>query len=746
MAAALGRLAVLLPITSKGCGDVGDLLLRLRRLRAGFEPPTRSRAADPASPGAHAGSCSACSPGGGVATAAGPWVTREHVCVCIGLDEDDGLEAHTESLLAAFDGLDVQMVTFSAAELAAQPPGPLCWMWGRLAEEAVGQQAATHVLLLGDDTRIAPDGWPETVLRRFAEGQTTGPPPAAESRSYGVSAGKQLLQQRRRHPLRCLLLRDAADPGYPSFPVVAAEHLEVFGGMFPPGVFVNQVGDPFLAELYRRLGGLGLAADVAVHNDTGGIQLPDDEAYVPPRYERYYPPVERVLQALEEWTARGAAAWGVTPATTVDVLVPCGRAREADLRLIVEGCSRLSPEDNVEVRFCVVVDVAANRLPADVRRSLEGLFNACNRGASHSRNRAMDESLAQLLVLLDDDVVPQTGLLAAYARAAQGFVGPTYLPSEGSAWAHAVHMSDVAFFWEAAANNTIRPRADGSVYLPWAVTANMAVRNTPQRFDPRFPRTGGGEDIDFCLRACPGWLLAVPQAACCHPLWNFGRPSILRFARWAVGDGQLIEMYPRLTYRTPLHAAETLLLLGAVHTAAVAAMALLCCAAATAACWGPLAAAAARFLPAGTSLTSEAMSGRQPVTTEAAGGSGGGEGILPYTNVLCTGDAGGGPQAAGAALAAAAAAAGAVRIVALGSAVAAVAVVAAELLLELVRHCANRARLARHPCPTWRLRLRAALLAALLRNTSEAGRLYGHVRRAFGRGGGGSVVMGDGAL
>lgn len=42
----------------------------------------------------------------------------------------------------------------------------------------------------------------------------------------------------------------------------------------------------------------------------------------------------------------------------------------------------------------------------------------------------------------------------------------------------------------------------------------MAVRNTHHRFDPRFPRTGGGEDIDFCLRACGGGgggMLAVPE-------------------------------------------------------------------------------------------------------------------------------------------------------------------------------------------------------------------------------------------
>lgn len=36
--------------------------------------------------------------------------------------------------------------------------------------------------------------------------------------------------------------------------------------------------------------------------------------------------------------------------------------------------------------------------------------------------------------------------------------------------------------------------------VPWAVTANMACRNTAVRFDVRFPKTGGGEDVDFCIR------------------------------------------------------------------------------------------------------------------------------------------------------------------------------------------------------------------------------------------------------
>jgi hypothetical protein len=47
--------------------------------------------------------------------------------------------------------------------------------------------------------------------------------------------------------------------------------------------------------------------------------------------------------------------------------------------------------------------------------------------------------------------------------------------------------------------------------LPWAVTANVAVVNSHVDFDLRFPKTGGGEDIDYCLKVTGGRLLPVPQ-------------------------------------------------------------------------------------------------------------------------------------------------------------------------------------------------------------------------------------------
>ncbi|KXZ46233.1 hypothetical protein GPECTOR_45g103 [Gonium pectorale] len=719
------------------------MILRLRQLRASFDP-TRidgpSNKTQPTTP--HGDGLFECSAGaayggdgGGSgrvpnSSAADPWVSRDHVCVCIGVDEDDKrLRERLAEIESVFEGLDVRVVTFAAADLRARPPGPVCWMWGVLAQEAVRVQHATHFVLLGDDTRMTPVGWPRDVLRTFAATnggggtgggadspahESTAPSPAGAADAAASGPAPPLAPpspgwiSRRRRPLRCLVLMDAADPGYPSFPVIASEHLQVFGALFPEDLFVNQMGDPFLAELHRRLGGLGLAADVTVHNGTGGIQLPDDDGYVPPRYTRTYPPLEQLLRALEEWTARGAAAWGPGP-TTVDVLVPCGRANPGAIRRIVEACSRggddcghgddgLAAPPDYDVRFGCVVDAAdPAHLPADLRAEIGRIrdehvgrmrlrFNGANMGASCTRNRLMDESLAQILVLLDGDVEPLPGCVAAYVRAArehpeaQGFVGPTFLPSAGSVWAHAVHMSDVTFFWSAPANETIRRRPDGSRYLPWAVTANLAVRNTAQRFNERFPRTGGGEDIDFCLRACPGWLLAVPQAACRHPIWGNGRPDITRFGRWAVGDGRLISMYPRLTYRAAPNACELLLPLLLLA----------------------LTAAAAAFM---TTATAAAATTAKPRGTLRI--------VLRW-------------------VAPAAALCGCWwQRVAAAAAAAAMAVAASELALELVRHVFNRARLARHPCPSWSLRLRAAVIAAAVRNVSEAGRLYGHVTRAM---------------
>lgn len=151
-----------------------------------------------------------------------------------------------------------------------------------------------------------------------------------------------------------------------------------------------------------------------------------------------------------------------------------------------------------------------------------------------------------------------------------GFVGATTFPAPVGVFTAAVHLSGCAFFWNAAATWT-------SDAMPWGVTANLLVRRRHPdsvRFDPIFPKTGGGEDIDFCLQKAAGGGRFVPAPAirAQHPWWRGGAPDFGRFFGWAVGDGALIPRYPQHTYRDS--APNSIELMGAAVLLAAALLAL----------------------------------------------------------------------------------------------------------------------------------------------------------------------------
>ncbi len=68
------------------------------------------------------------------------------------------------------------------------------------------------------------------------------------------------------------------------------------------------------------------------------------------------------------------------------------------------------------------------------------------------------------------------------------------------------------------------------------------------RFDAAFIKTGGGEDIDFCLRLARQPLRCVSGAVCDHPWWNDSRRCYQHFFKWAIGDSLLIDKYAHLSY------------------------------------------------------------------------------------------------------------------------------------------------------------------------------------------------------
>jgi len=189
---------------------------------------------------------------------------------------------------------------------------------------------------------------------------------------------------------------------------------------------------------------------------------------------------------------------------------------------------------------------------ADVRIRV----NTTNLGASASRNRGLQESAAEWVHFLDDDVIPEPDLLIedekairAHPRAA-GFVGNVQFPSADTVFKTAVHLSGVTYFWDIATKL--------EVDVPWGVTASLlARRNLPDgvTFDPRYPKTGGGEDIDFCVRKRDVFIsrgmdgfFSAPKMLVTHPWWNNGRRSYGRFYRWSKGDGALASAFPQHSY------------------------------------------------------------------------------------------------------------------------------------------------------------------------------------------------------
>lgn len=171
-------LSALLPIRLQAGDSLPALQQRLRRLGAGLTAPA----------------CTA----GGQAT--------PHLSADVGVDEDDAILAGAADLLRCCfpPAVEVAVHVFGGAGLAAaharaSGAAPICWMWSQLAAAAGRAFRPGWTVLLGDDVAVGPPGWPQ-LLSGFVAG---------------------------RPHLRCVALLDAADPGFPSFPVVSSSHLEV---------------------------------------------------------------------------------------------------------------------------------------------------------------------------------------------------------------------------------------------------------------------------------------------------------------------------------------------------------------------------------------------------------------------------------------------------------------------------------------------------------------------------------------
>ncbi|KAF8340873.1 nucleotide-diphospho-sugar transferase [Amanita rubescens] len=182
--------------------------------------------------------------------------------------------------------------------------------------------------------------------------------------------------------------------------------------------------------------------------------------------------------------------------------------------------------------------------------------DATNIGASGSRNRGMEESAADWIAFLDDDTIPHSDLLVEAEKVireyptAAGFAGRSLFPQSQNIFTTAVLISGVAFFFDIAT----KIKHD----IPWGVTANLIARRNIRDdvwYGLSYPKAGGGEDVEFCLRKRKFFLAhglkgftAAPKVIVNHPWWYNGHRSYRRFYRWAYADGVLLKRFPEYCY------------------------------------------------------------------------------------------------------------------------------------------------------------------------------------------------------
>lgn len=493
--------AILLPITSRGTVDPRVCLERLRTFaRSLFRTTWRDR-----------------NELGG---------TQFHIRIYLAIDHDDALlapdgrEARDILVDEGFSDVDVQSYAF--------PKGHVCKLWRASARRA-WENACDYYVLMGDDVEILDEGWMRDTVSEF-----------------------ECIAAREEVPLNfgCVVFTDTSFPGMPTFPILHRTHLDIFGGEVIPDHFINQDGDPFVYQLYRRWG-CSVMFDSRIRNNVGG----SGDA----RYEKQHA-ANWTFQVLDGASSQVEAWLAITAPTvrrklTLDIIIPSYRV---DMRFL-EPILQLQSSPTCSVMWIVIVDnrdapglgILQRRHGhrADVRIRV----NNANVGASSSRNRGLvDESAGEWAHFLDDDVTPAPDLLEQAEKVirahpdAAGFIGNSHFPEATTIFTCALHLAGVTYFWDIA--------SEMAEDLPWGVTANLIARRNVDdgvRFDLRFPKTGGGEDIDFCrrkrARAKEGFHSA-PDVRVTHPYWGEGTRSYWRFFMWSRGDGALIKMYPELTY------------------------------------------------------------------------------------------------------------------------------------------------------------------------------------------------------
>ncbi|KAF9066985.1 NAD-dependent epimerase/dehydratase [Rhodocollybia butyracea] len=506
--------AIILPVTSRGQSLPGNCLVNLERFAESLNRTT--------------------------------WRDTRHVLgeiqyrikIYLAIDADD-------EFLLEYESNKAEKVLTNAGFIVARtlvcdyPRGHICKLW-RDCAEAAWKDRCDYMVLMGDDVSLEDEGWMREIHSEFL---------GFSQRRDGIPLG-----------FGCVAFTDITFPGMPTFPVIHRTHLDIFKGSVVPPDFINQDGDPFLYQLYRRWGCSSMITSRISNGVGGGVSARYEKKHV---QDWTFKILDHAVSEAERWLRQAAQSDRPLPPKllTLDIVIPCFRV---DLG-ILDRILQLENSDLCSTMFIVIVDdpkspnISVLNQRYAHRPDVRIRVNPVNSGASYSRNRGIEESSADWVHFLDDDIIPAPDLLLQAEHAirahpnAAGFVGNTSFPPANTIFTTALHLSGVTHFWDIAS------KFPDDHDVPWGVTANIITRrNVPDgvKFDLMFPKTGGGEDIDFCrkkraysIQHGGEGFFAAPEVEVTHPWWKNGARSYWRFYMWSVGDGALVKLYPEHCYR-----------------------------------------------------------------------------------------------------------------------------------------------------------------------------------------------------
>ena len=245
--------------------------------------------------------------------------------------------------------------------------------------------------------------------------------------------------------------------------------------------------------------------------------------------------------------------------TSIDVVIPSIRLDTENLL----NALRMDVPHGVDLHYYIVSDNPRLQ-PCEFEHDgnpVRVIANEENLGAALSRNVGLEAGAGEYVLFIDDDVTVPPDILSRYLTAiegdpaAPGYVGPTRFPDPVNSFTRGIRKSGMLYFFGLP---------NSSRHMAWGTTSNLMVRRSAVgniRFSESFPKHGGGEDIDFCIRIVERdgrWFKTVPEARVRHPWWRGGKRSYARFFRWAVGDSRLVRLHPGHAYRDFPNMSESL--------------------------------------------------------------------------------------------------------------------------------------------------------------------------------------------